>query len=178
MRQQIVTIVLSAVVLMPISATGQGAPAFSGTWVLVTTTRSGTSSSGRSSAPATQVKPNAPPTVNTASGAAFNCGRQCTIVHKGLTLTVDNAFLGSDKTPAPAVTLELNGREMSVVDSFNPDRELRVKATWTGKHVEVISAPAKHEVNQSITLDAGQLVVVTSYSADPGRAVTLRYKKQ
>lgn len=173
MLQHIVKIVPSVLVLVPLSGAEQRAPDLSGNWVLVTVT----AASGRGS-DTPQVNPDTRTAVNTASGAAFNCGRECTIVHKGQTLTIDKALLGSDNTPAPAVTLELNDRQMSVIDSFSPTREIPVRAKLIGNKLEIISSTGSRAVTQSIAIDTAQLVVVTSFNRDAARPVTLRYRKK
>ncbi len=117
-------------------------------------------------------------TLTTVSGAAFNCGRECTIVHKGQMLMIDEALLGSDKTVAPTVTLHLDGRKISVVDSFNPQREIPVTAMWNGERLEIISSTGSRTVTQSVTLEAGELVVVTAFNRDAARPVTFRYRKK
>jgi hypothetical protein len=50
--------------------------------------------------------------------SAFNCGRGCRIVHKGSTLTIENAQLkaGSTATSRP-VSIVLDERSQKVVDS-------------------------------------------------------------
>jgi hypothetical protein len=162
-------------ILLPVSGTAQSRPNLSGDWTLVSATTSGTrgprepdSSSGRAERPTTS---------NTASGAAFNCGRQCTIVQKGQTLTIDKALLGTSTTPAPAVTLQVDGRQLSVVDSFSPRREIPVTATWNGNRLEIVSSTGSRTVTQSLAIEAGQLVVVTSFTRDAARPVTFRYRK-
>jgi hypothetical protein len=156
-------------VLVPLSGAAQSRPNLSGNWVLVSATASGTGRGENSSG-------ERPIKSNTASGAAFNCGRECTIVHKGQALTIDKALLASNPNPAPAVTLQLNGRQMSVLDSFNPPREIPVTAKWNGNKLEITSTMGRM-TTQLVTVDASELVVVTSSGTD-GPRVTLKYKKR
>jgi hypothetical protein len=93
-------------------------------------------------------------------------------------LTVDNAYLAESTTPAPAVTLRLDGHQTSVVDSFNPHREIPATALWHGQQLRITSSTDKYTTTQVISVEATQLVVVTSSNSDPQRRVVLRYKKK
>ena len=157
-------------ILLPITTPVQNRPSFSGDWVLVSATASG--SSGRGGGASGE----RPITSNTASGAAFNCGRECTISMTGQALTIEQALLGSDPKPAPAITLQLNGREMSVVNSFNPTGQIPVTASWNGNKVEIVSKGPARMTTQVVSVEASQLVVVTSSADD--FVVTLKYKKR
>jgi hypothetical protein len=168
--------VASLIVLFPVSPDAQGPPDFSGDWVLVKATTLGGRPSGKAVAPTTSDETST--SSNTLSGAAFNCGRGCTIHHKGQTLTVEAALLGSDVKPAPSVTLQLDGRRMSVIDSFSPKRQLPVTAKWNGAKLEITTSPGPYTVTQSLGVDAAQLVVVTSVDRPSERPVTLRYAKK
>ena len=117
------------------------------------------------------------------SGAPFNCGRECTIVHKGQTLRIDRAYLASDPTPAPAVTLQLNGRPRSVVDSFSPWREIPATAQRIGDRLKISSSTSttsmgEYTITQFVFIEATQLVVVTSVNIDDFPPMTFRYKKK
>jgi hypothetical protein len=118
-----------------------------------------------------------PTKVNTASGAAFNCGRECTIVHRGLTLTINDALLASNPQAAPAVTLQLNGRQMSVLDSFNPPAEIPATAAWKGNKLVITSSGTVRTTTQLLSIEASELIVITSTGTDAPR-VTLKYKKR
>lgn len=162
--------------LVPMLEVGQEAPDFSGEWVLEAATVSG---GGRTASGTSQVASGTRKTTSNAiSGAAFNCGRGCTILHKRSMLTVDSALLASNPTPAAAVTMQLNGRSASVVDSFNPGREIPVTAKWNGKKLEILSTGGSHTVTQLVSLEAGQLVVVTSGDRDGDSPVTFTYRKK
>jgi hypothetical protein len=58
-------------------------------------------------------------------------------------LTIEKALLGSNATPAPPVTLDLDGRQRPVVDSFSPPRELPVTAAWSGNTIEITTATGR-----------------------------------
>jgi len=126
------------------------------------------------------------PTKNdTISGAAFNCGRECTITHKGQTLTIDNAQLadypGRDKSlRTPAVTLHLDGRQDAVVDSFNPHLKISVTAKWQGHQLQIDSLRDPLAATQLISLDGTQLVVVSARFLNGERRyeMTFKYKKK
>ncbi len=169
--------ILIVSLLLLASGPYQRTPDLSGDWVLVGATASRARSGGEDR-PYRETTGETRTTANTFSGAAFNCGRECTIVHKGLELTVHNARLSSKKTAAPVVTLHLDGRQMSVVDSFSPNREISVMAKWNGLKLEVASLAASDTVTQSVGIEAEQLVVIGYYRRDRTRSVTLRYEKR
>jgi len=93
-------------------------------------------------------------------------------------LTVDKAHLASHPTPAPAVTLHLDGRQTSVVDSFSPRREIPVTAKWNGDKLEITSSTGLHTITQLVSIEATQLVVVTSVNIEADQPVTFKYKKK
>ena len=163
-------------VLLPVSATAQSRPNLSGDWVLVSATTSGARGTGE--AGTADASGERPIRSNTAGGAVFNCGRECTIVHKGQMLTIDKALLGSNTTPAPAVTLQVDGRPTSVLDSFSPNREIPVTAKWNGNKLEITGSTGSHTVTQLVFLDATQLVVVTSFDIAAAQPVTFIYKSK
>ena len=165
-------------VLVPVSGTAQRRPDLSGHWVLVTATTTGGRTKEKSGKP--KASGEVPATSTTVSGAAFNCGSECTIFQKGPTLTVDQAHLGSNPKPAPAVTLPLDGSQTSVIDSFNPDspRKIPVTAKWNGSKLEITSATGSHAYTQLISLEGTQLVVVTSSDFEAAQPVTFKYKKK
>jgi hypothetical protein len=169
---------VAVAVLVPVSGTAQRRPDLSGHWVLVTATTTGGRTKEKSGTP--KASGEVPTTSTTVSGAAFNCGSECTILQKGPTLTVDQAHLGSNPKPAPAVTLSLDGSQTSVIDSFNPDspRKIPVTAKWDGSKLEITSATGSHAYTQLVSIEAAQLVVVTSINIEGGQPLTLRYKKK
>jgi len=163
---------ISAWVLVPMSIVAQGPPDFSGEWVLASATTSG--SGGRGEAGTSKTTGERPTSSNVASGAAFNCGRQCSIAHKGQTLTIDKALLAADTTAAAAVTLHLDGRQVPVVDSFNPGRKIPATATWKGGKLEITSTV----FTQLVSIEGAQLVVVTKDNHERSSPVTWRYKRR
>jgi hypothetical protein len=167
---------VGALAMVPMSSVAQRPPNFSGDWVLVSATSSGSRGTGGAE---TSMASGARSTmVNTTSGAAFNCGRECTIVHKGQTLTIDKALLAANPTAAPTVTLHLDGRQTPVVDSFNPSREIPTTAKWSGDKLQITSSSGSRAHIQLLSLDTAQLVVVTSYELEGSSPVTFRYRKK
>ena len=157
----------------------QRRPDFSGHWVLAEALVTGAT---RGSTEAIGPRPT---TVNTISGAAFNCGRECTIAHKEQTLTIENAQLaeykGKDKSlVTPPLTLRLDGREAEVIDTFSPARTIPAAATWKGRTLTIETRSGSRTVNQSLSLDSTQLVVVVVDTFDGERmsTVTFKYKKK
>jgi hypothetical protein len=156
-------------IFLPLIASAQSRPDFSGNWVLVSATATGTRGGDSTD--------ERPITSNTASGAAFNCGRECTLEHKEQAVMIDKALLGSNPDPAPAVTLQLNGREASVLDSFNPPRKIPVTAQWNGNKLEIASKGLVRTITQLVSIEGSELVVVISSGSEQPR-VTLKYKKK
>jgi len=168
---------MAASVLVPQSGAAQRRPDLSGNWVLVKATSAGGGRAKEKSG-TPKASDEVYTTTTVVSGAAFNCGSECTILQKGQTLTVDKAHLASTPTPAPAVTLHLDGRQMSVVDSFSPSREIPVMAKWNGDKLEITTSTGSHAYTQLISLEGTQLVVVTSSNFGADQPVTFRYKKK
>jgi hypothetical protein len=163
----------------PVSAQKPRPTDFSGDWVWVESLVIGSTRSGET--PAGGVRSS----VNTSSGAAFNCGRECTILHKRDTLTVDNARLGGDaKQPSaktPAVTFRIDGREVEVVDSFSPHRKLAAAAKWVGNQLEISSGstPSFSPWTQTLSIEEGHLVVVHARTVNGERhQVRMKYRKK
>jgi len=161
---------IALLVFVPDRGAAQRPPDLSGDWVLVSATSSGGRLRGGAEVPTARGEQRI--SANTVSGAPFNCGRQCTIIHKGRTLTVDRAYLASNATPAPTVMLQLDGRQRSVVDSFSPSREIPATAQWAGDRLKITSSTP--------TSLRGELtfVVVTSVNIDGDAPVTFKYKKK
>jgi hypothetical protein len=180
----IAAVLMSGAVLAPHGESSPQPPDLSGHWVLVEALVEGTTRS--SSAPATTTGTGGAPTsLNTVSGAAFNCGRECTITQTGGTLTVAEAqladYAGKDRTrQTPLVALPLDGREHTVIDSFNPHLELSVVAGWRDDTLHIDSRRARTAKRQIVSLDGARLVVVSiAYLNGVQRsAVTFRYEKR
>jgi hypothetical protein len=164
---RLVTTLVSALALIPIPGAAQHRPDFSGDWVLAEALATGP---GRdASAPGTTTA--RPTTSTTISGAPFNCGIACTIVHKGQALTILNANLpdypGKDKSrPTPSVTLHLDGRQLEVVDSFSPSRRMPVTAQWQGDRVRIESRSGRLAMKQVLSLEQSRLVVASTAELD------------
>jgi hypothetical protein len=153
---------------------GEHQPDFSGTWTLVEALVTG-ATRGSSEAPEPRRT-----SVNTISGAAFNCGRQCTIAQKGQTLTIENAQLAKDKTqPTPSLTLRLDGKQAMVVDTFSPARTIPATAKWQGTTLQIESRTESLAVNQSLSLEGARLVVVSvdRLRGERMSELTLKYAK-
>ena len=160
---------VSVLILTSVLGAAQRRPDLSGDWVLVRATTA--------AATASSASVEIPTAANTFSGAAFNCGRQCTIVHKGMTLTIIRALLSEESTPASTVALQISGRPLSIVDSFSPERKLSATAKWSDARLEITSVSGPLTVSQSITIEAEELVVVTSMRQPSRQPVTFRYKR-
>jgi hypothetical protein len=161
-------VLIGLVVAVP--ATAQRSPDLSGRWEfaggITTSSRTSSDNTPRST------------TSNTISGAAFNCGRECTILQKGQTLTIADAHLAARPNPAQAITIRIDGRPAAVTDTFSPSRALSVTAKWNGEKLEVATASGAHTVRQTIYLDAKELVVVTAVEIGDIKPVTFRYRKK
>ena len=150
--------IVSVLAVLPLSGEAQRRPDFSGHWVLVEALVSGRGRDGAASEGPRRT------TSTTISGAAFNCGRGCTITQKGGTLTIAGAQLaGSDpSSPVPSVTLRLSGGASNVPDSFNPPRELSVITKWQGHGLEIQTGPPDPALKQMLTIEKNELHVVTT----------------
>lgn len=175
-RRHIIGIVVTGLAGLSASGLAQRQPNFSGRWELAEALASGGGRDGASSEGPRRT------TSTTISGAPFNCGRGCTIVHKGPKLTIQDAPLAGNVGKAratPPVTLNLDGKPMKVVDSFNPSRELAVTARWEGDKVRIDNADPGIAITQRLSLEDGQFVVITStvLHGEPRGDVTYRYRK-
>lgn len=171
---------ISASLVVPLMAQTRRPPDFSGNWVWVESRVSGAGRSGETPADGTRSS------VHTSSGAAFNCGRECTIMQKGTTLTIDNAQLADykGKDPAertPPVTFQIDGREAEVVDSFNPPRKLTAATKWDGNKLQITSGSRSSSFlwTQILSLEEGHLMVVhtATPNGEPVR-ITMKYRKK
>jgi hypothetical protein len=97
---------------------------------------------------------------------AFNCGRECRILVKGSTLTIEHAQLKDDTTiSTPAVTIELDGQPHTVVDSNSPGKTHEVTGRWENGDLVIITVLDGRPVTQTISLEHAQLVVSTAATA-------------
>ena len=117
--------VACASVFVTVPSTQQRGSDLSGHWLLAaaTTTLGRSAEQGGVPQPPSEV----PTKATTVSGAAFNCGRDCTIVQTNQTLTVEAALLGSDVSRASPVTFRLDEQVHLVTDSFNPQGDSQVE---------------------------------------------------
>lgn len=170
-RSRIISAAAGGLVLLSTSGLAQRQPNFSGQWELVEALASGPGRDGTASDQPRRT------TSTTISGAPFNCGRGCTIVHKGQTLTVARAQLaGAEPSAVPSITLQLDGRETKIVDSFNPPSELSVIARWQGGGLEV-ETRSGGPLRQTLTIDKNELLVATTNERQ-GTGTTFRYRKK
>jgi hypothetical protein len=164
--------VLAVMMLLPALGEAQQRPDFSGEWELVEALVTGGGRDGTVSEEPRRT------TSTTISGAAFNCGRGCTLTQKGHALTVARAQLAAShpSSPPPNVTLELDGKERKVVDSFNTSSELSVIARWQSGGLEV-ETRSRVPWKQTLRIEKNELLVV---STNPRFAteMTLRYRKK
>ena len=179
--QSIFVSLVAASVLVPAVTSAQRKPDFSGEWVLVESLATGSTraSSGAGSGRRS--------TSNTISGAAFNCGRECTITQKGQTLTISNAqladYAGKDKSrPTPSLTLRLDGREAEVVNTFSPDSKIVVTTNWDGIKIQIDSGrpPSSIRRTQVLSIEGAQLVVdnVAFIQGERRPELTLKYRRK
>ena len=168
---KIQAIAVGLLVVAPLSAATPRVPNFSGQWVLVTATSSGGRSVNSGAVAYTTVE--RPTTSHTAFGAAFNCGRECTIVQDAQTLKIENAFLAARTEPASVVTLQLTGRQLAPVLG----KPVTVTAAWSAERLEIATESTPVGYSQTLWLDGIQLVVVTSDVQGMSR-VTLKYNKK
>lgn len=111
----------------------QRRPDFSGTWVFLEAEATVTRSGGRG-----------PVRVLEVSGAAFNCGAQCTIVQNARTLTVSR--------PAP----ENAPQRPDVVLNLNTGG-----AQWEGNNLVVTQSMGVLQIRQVIALEKDRLIVTS-----------------
>lgn len=179
MTRTVATILAGAIMVsiqLSVTAARQRHPALSGHWVMAAA--AGTDvrgiAPGRAGAPSAEHRTRS----NTVSGAVFNCGRECTIVQRGDTLTISDALLSSATKPASTVVLQMDGQAHAANDSFNPGRRIVATATWRGNRLEITSPTGSHAFTQTLSIEAGQLVVVTSIDIAPDDTTTFRYVKK
>jgi hypothetical protein len=175
---------VGAWLIVPAPNEAQREPDLSGTWVLVEALAGGPA---RDAAGKTASEGPRRTSSTTVSGAPFNCGRGCTITHRGQTLIIEQAQLadypGKDKSrPTPTVTLRLDGLEAEVVNSFSPGAQLPASARWDGDKVRIESRRPDSAVaaTQLLSLEGGQLVVVTSvtFGGENRVETTFRYDRR
>jgi len=148
-------IMKAMLLLSALSLTGawrsQGTTDFSGTWTFVEvaggSTR-GTPGSGN------QRTPNI-------SGAAFNCGQECTITQKDGKITISRPALETGPKP-PDVVLAIDG----------------ASAKWEGQKLIVTRTLGPTSVTQTLALDNGKLSIVAVFSPEGLPPTTTTYQKK
>ena len=145
------TLLIVATVAMTGAWIGQSTPDFSGTWTFVEV--SGGSTRG-TPAPGNQRTPNI-------SGAAFNCGQECTITQKDDKLTISRPAPAQGAKPADTV-LTIDGKA----------------AKWDGQKLIVTRALGPTAVTQTLSLDNGKLSIVAVFSPEGLPSTTTTYQKK
>ena len=169
MRRVNVIVALVAV-LTAFAAPGVAQPDFSGEWTLTTATSNRVRGGGSGEQPVRDY---------VMEFHAFNCGRECRIVHKGSTLTVENARLSDGATaPSPSVAFVIDGQSHTVVDSVTPNRTIESVARWQDGKLVITSMAGPMRMTQTVSLEQNQLVVVRSGLTDPDSKWTLRYTRK
>jgi hypothetical protein len=169
MRRVNVIVALVAV-LTAFAAPGVAQPDFSGEWTLTTATSNRVRGGGSGEQPVRDY---------VMEFHAFNCGRECRIVHKGSTLTVEQAQLKDGATaPSPSVAFVIDGQSHTVVDSVTPNRTIESVARWQDGKLVITSMAGPMRMTQTVSLEQNQLVVVRSGLTDPDSKWTLRYTRK
>jgi hypothetical protein len=166
MRVSAISVLVGALAVP--AASGLVQPDLSGEWTLVsaTTTRTRDGATGEQHT-----------RTYLSDFSAFNCGRGCRILHTGSTLTVENAQLKADATaPSETVTIVIDGRPHSVVDSITPGNTIETVARWEGNRLLITSMLSGIPLSQMISLEQNQLVVVKSFVTSNTK-FTLRYTR-
>ena len=113
-----------------------------------------------------------------ADGWAFNCGRECRIVQKDSTLSVQHAQLAiGGGPPAPAVTIVVDSKPHAVIDSVNAGNTIETTGQWDGGKLSLVSMLLGRGLSQTVSLEQSQLVVVQVYPTSSAK-LTLRYVKK
>lgn len=127
----------------------QRKPDFSGTWVYVAAEAAVTRNGGKG-----------PVRVIEVSGAAFNCGVQCTIVQNAQTFSVSPAAL-ENGVKRPDVVLNIAGGESTVTQSLQPLVQYPANAEWNGDQLVVTRSMGVLSIRQTIALEKNQLIVTS-----------------
>jgi hypothetical protein len=94
------------------------------------------------------------------------------------TLTVENALLKTRATaPSPTVNIVIDGRAHLVVDSINLGNTIETVCHWKDGTLVITSTLFGRPVNQTISIEGNQLVVVKSFATSDTK-VTLRYTRE
>ena len=163
-------IVALVAVLTAFAAPGVAQPDFSGEWTLTTATSNRVRGGGSGEQPVRDY---------VMEFLAFNCGRECRIVHKGSTLTVERAqFKDGATAPSPTVAFVIDGKSHTVVDSVTPNRTIESVARWQDGKLVITSVVGRMLMTQTVSLEQNQLVVVRLGVNDPDSKWTLRYTRK
>lgn len=167
MRASAIVALVGALAAPPLPRLAQ--PDLSGEWRLA----SATTNRSRNGGPGEQ-----PTRTYLSAGLAFNCGRECRIVYKDSTLTVENAQLEAGATAeSPIVTIVVDGRSHAVVDSVGLGNTIETVSRWEDGKLWITSNFLGVPITQTISLEQNQLVVVRSFVTSDAK-LTLRYTKE
>ena len=105
------------------------------------------------------------------SGAAFNCGVECTIKQSGQALLTVSRVPGEDGVTRPPVVLEIVPGDVT----HQPVGPAGTMATWEGDQLVVTRSMGVLSIRQTITIERGQLVVASL--VDTGRPDDIRSRQ-
>jgi hypothetical protein len=115
------------------------------------------------------------------AGGAFQCGSSCTITHVGRTLKIQQ-HVTAPATAPPEIVLSLTGNESKTLhprlDGGTPV-EYTMKAQWDGNRLLVTrTLGTVVKIDQVISLQAGNLTIVTTPHFEGMKPIVWTYKKQ
>jgi hypothetical protein len=155
MRKRTLCFILTVAATVPVYAVSTQAPRdFSGHWVLV----DAKTGEGAEATPSSQVD---------IRGGAVNCVKECTLVQKDGTLTISRPPDQNGTAPRDVV-LSLDGHQ----SSFN------ALVKWDGPKLVVTRSILTTSVTQTISLESGQLVIVTAFNSGDLKPAKFRYEKK
>lgn len=162
MRRCGVLILASVFIFAGGSVAAQRNPDFSGTWLLVSAPGMGGETTGGRGGRGGGV-------VSEVSGAAFNCGLECTIVQNAGALTISRPVNPKGVKPSDVV-IRLDGRD---------SHEYKAIVKWDAEKLVVTRTIAGSlAVTQTLTRAENKMTVVSSFSVPGDVPVTLTYARK
>ena len=145
-----------AIVAIPlvVQLSAQTRPDLSGTWTFVSAEAPG-ARGGRSGVAVRVLE---------VSGAAFNCGAECTIVQDARALTIARTP-DPDGVKRPVVVLNLDGRASAISQSMGSSTTFSAKAEWTGNTLTTTRALGLLTIRQTISIENSRLTIRTWINA-------------
>jgi hypothetical protein len=166
---------LIAATVLSCALAAQDRPDFSGTWTLVLEKeKTGPAGVGRGGGGRDG---RAPMVRSEVSGAAVNCGTECTIVQTAKTLTISGLPSGRGGK-LPDVVLNLDGTTSTITQSINPPATYAATAAWDGGKLVVSRTLGRMKITQTISLEVGKLVVFSTFDVEGSDPVRLTYTKK